>query len=374
LFVEMNIPVIVVGTKLDLMQTPVRRSRVSSIAEECGAEELLLDCNQPKSIAAGSTNAVKLSRFFDKVVEKKYNYQNSGRSERSYRSRAAFKLIQLNRKFEFLQKSRVLVDLCAAPGGWLQVAQRFMPVSSLIVGIDLVPIKEIHGVTTFQCDITSPECRKLLKRQLQTWKADIFLNDGAPNVGKNWYHDAYSQIRLTLSALQLATEFLVKGGWFVTKVFRSKDYDALMWILSKFFRRVHATKPQASRFESAEIFVVCEKYLAPDHIDPKFFDINHVFEEVTNENAEKKKKALLLKKVDNVKKLERKPKAVGYDESVDNKLPVSKFVKSVNHIELLTKSSQIIFDDKEIESNPLTSDEIKACCADIKILGRKDLL
>ncbi|XP_051014853.1 pre-rRNA 2'-O-ribose RNA methyltransferase FTSJ3 [Acomys russatus] len=285
--------------------------------------------------------------------------------ETGYRSRSAFKLIQLNRRFQFLQKARALLDLCAAPGGWLQVAAKFMPVSSLIVGVDLVPIKPLPNVVTLQEDITTERCRQALRKELKTWKVDVVLNDGAPNVGASWVHDAYSQAHLTLMALRLACDFLARGGCFITKVFRSRDYQPLLWIFQQLFHRVQATKPQASRHESAEIFVVCQGFLAPDKVDTKFFDPKFAFKEV--EVQAKTVTELVTKK---------KPKAEGYAEgdlTLYHRTSVTDFLRAANPVDFLSKASEISIDDEELAQHPATTEDIRACCQDIKVLGRKEL-
>ena len=289
--------------------------------------------------------------------------------EQGYRSRAAFKLIQLNKQFEFFESARVCIDLCAAPGGWLQVATRYMPMSSLVMGIDLDPIHPIKGVTTLVGDITTPRVRKEISNFLKTWKADIFLHDGAPNMGQDWAHDAYSQALLVLESCKLACEFLTRGGTFVTKVFRSKDYNALMWVFKQLFNRVEATKPEASRGVSAEIFVVCLDYKAPDSIDPAMFEAGSVFADVEGDA-----------KLPDIFKSTQKRNRTGYADNVGALLykeaPLASLVDSDEPHILLADVNKFTSDDPESRvytSHPETSPEILECLADIRVLAKSDL-
>ncbi|KAK6350017.1 AdoMet-dependent rRNA methyltransferase spb1 [Orbilia brochopaga] len=293
--------------------------------------------------------------------------------EKNYRARSAFKLIQLNQKYGFLQKSRVLIDLCAAPGGWLQVAAENMPNSSLIVGVDLAPIKPIPKVITFVADITTDKCRSTLRQHLKTWKADTVLHDGAPNVGTAWVQDAFTQAELALQSLKLATEFLTEGGTFVTKIFRSKDYNSLLWVFNQLFKKVEATKPPSSRNVSAEIFVVCRGYLAPKRVDPKFLDPKTVFEELPDPTPNNEAKVYNPEK--------KKRKREGYEEGDHlqyKEAPVKEFIETTDPIALLGSLNKFTFTDKNdiataaITRMPETTQEIRRCCDDLRVLGRRD--
>ncbi|KNE59050.1 23S rRNA (uridine(2552)-2'-O-)-methyltransferase [Allomyces macrogynus ATCC 38327] len=290
--------------------------------------------------------------------------------EQGFRSRAAFKLVQLNKKYNFLEKARVLIDLCAAPGGWLQVASKYMLAQSLILGVDLVPIKPIPRVITFASDITTDKCRAELRGEMKTWKADVVLHDGAPNVGTAWVQDAYSQSELVLHSLKLATEFLAKGGTFVTKVFRSKDYNSLLWVFNQLFENVEATKPPSSRNVSAEIFVVCRDFKAPKKIDPKFLDPRHVFDEVEEQTVTHLTSVFQPEK----KKRQREGYGDG-DYTLFHTTTISQFLQSPDPVGILAANNTIEFAsdaDRALLAHELTTDEIKTCFADLKVLGKKD--
>ncbi|EGE05608.1 rRNA methyltransferase Spb1 [Trichophyton equinum CBS 127.97] len=284
--------------------------------------------------------------------------------EKGYRARAAFKLIQLNKKYGFLEKSKVLLDLCAAPGSWCQVAAECMPSQSLIVGVDLSPIKPIPKVITFQSDITTDKCRATIRQHFKTWKADTVLHDGAPNVGTAWVQDAFSQAELVLQSLKLATEFLVPGGSFVTKVFRSKDYNPLLWVFKQLFTTVEATKPPSSRNVSAEIFVVCLGFKAPKHIDPKFLDPKHVFAELQDPNPNNEAKVFNPEK--------KKRKRDGYEENdwtQHKELPATEFINTTDPISILGSYNKLTFTQSPggdlalatLQRLPETTNEIRMC-------------
>ena len=242
----------------------------------------------------------------------------------------------------------------------------------------MVPIKPIPRVVTFAADITTAHCRNLIRNELKDWKADVVLHDGAPNVGTAWVQDAYSQSELVLMSLKLAAEFIVKGGTFVTKVFRSVDYNNLIWVFNQLFAKVEATKPPSSRNVSAEIFVVCRDFLAPKHVDPKFFDPKHVFKELTA-SAPADAAALAKNAQANVFQPEKKRRQRdGYaegDYTLYKDSGAADFIQCQDAIAFLGTYNKITFkteEEKEWQKLDITTSDVLANCEDLKVLGKGD--
>ena len=177
---------------------------------------------------------------------------------KGYRSRAAFKLLELDEKFRLLKKGAKVLDLGAAPGGWSQVAAAR---GATVVAADVLDIEPIPGVTFFQADLTDPDVPAMLKHALDG-PADLVLTDmAAPTTG----HRATDHIRtiaLVEIALEVALDSLKPGGSFVGKVFQGGSSSELLARLKKAFREVKHVKPPASRQESVELYVVASGFKA----------------------------------------------------------------------------------------------------------------
>jgi len=171
---------------------------------------------------------------------------------KGYRSRAAFKLLELDDKFHFLKKGAKVLDLGAAPGGWSQVAAAK---GATVVAADVLDMEEIPGVRFFQADLTDADVPAMLQQALDG-PADVVMTDmAAPTTG----HRATDHIRtiaLVEIALEVALDMLRPGGTFVGKVFQGGSSSELLAGLKKSFREVRHVKPPASRAKSVELYVV----------------------------------------------------------------------------------------------------------------------
>ena len=293
--------------------------------------------------------------------------------EMGYRSRAAFKLIQLNKKYNFLSGATVLIDLCAAPGGWCQVAAKEMPISSIKIGIDLDPIKPIPGVTTFQCDITTEQCRHLIRKEIKHLKADVVLHDGAPNVGGQWAKDSYNQNELVLYSIKLASEFLKEGGWFISKVFRSIDYNSLLYVMKQLFDKVEATKPLASRTQAAEIFVICQGYKNPSYIDSKLLDPKYALKQIDDEDTMKNNTINSIKAM-----FDRKKNRSGYNtDTLFIVKSFKDFIECSNPFKFLFETNKIKVETEDckkyVEIIKNKPKDYELYFDDLQVLGKKEM-
>ena len=178
--------------------------------------------------------------------------------EQGYKSRAAFKLIEANEKYDFICEGDRVADFGAAPGGWLQVCSELVGPEGFVVGVDLhdVHLKE-KNVKAITLDVNDQSVGAKVAALLGR-KADVVLSDLSPTVSGVWELDHIRQVDLTLRALTLCEELLKKGGSGFFKLFEGERSQEARNEISRRFRVVRVVKPKASRSQSSELYYYCE--------------------------------------------------------------------------------------------------------------------
>ena len=170
--------------------------------------------------------------------------------KKGYRSRAAFKLIQINKKEKLFSKDSSILDLGSAPGGWCQIALENIGPSGSVVGVDILEMEEIRGVKFINEDLRKLDLNKIND------SIDIVLSDIAPNISGIAFRDANNMIELLEIELSIVDKFLVKGGKYLAKCFEGDSFLFLQKEIKQRFNTVKRIKPEASRLKSNESYIL----------------------------------------------------------------------------------------------------------------------
>jgi 23S rRNA (uridine2552-2'-O)-methyltransferase len=176
--------------------------------------------------------------------------------KRGYRSRAAFKLLEVGARDKLFRSGIRAVDLGAAPGSWSQVLAEKLGPGASIVAIDRLPMDPVRGVTVLQADFASDEGLAAVEQALDGKRVDLVVSDMAPNLSGIDSADQARSIHLAELALEFASRRLQPGGDFAVKAFQGEGFDAFVREVQHLFTRTHIRKPEASRDRSREVFVV----------------------------------------------------------------------------------------------------------------------
>ena len=189
--------------------------------------------------------------------DRKNEYYYKKAKEENYRSRSTYKLVQANEKYGFIQRNSIVVDLGAAPGGWIQAARKMTGKNGFVLGIDLKPIDPFtqEYIRTIIADFTEPGTIDIIMSFLRR-KADVVLCDAAPNITGVWEVDHARQIELAEKALEIAQCVLRPSGSFFVKVFEGELLNDLLQTVKILFNEVKLVKPQASRQQSSEMYLL----------------------------------------------------------------------------------------------------------------------
>ena len=201
------------------------------------------------------------SKSSHRWMQRHVNDEYVKRSKREgYRSRAAYKLLEIQEKDHLLKPGLVVVDLGAAPGGWSQVAAELVGAKGAVIAIDLLEMDPIPGVTFIQADFRDDAGLHALEAALDGRAVDLVISDMAPNVSGMAAVDQPRAMHLVELALDFCTQHLRPGGGFICKVFHGEGFDAWMREVKQRFGRAATRKPKASRAKSREVYLVAGNY------------------------------------------------------------------------------------------------------------------
>jgi 23S rRNA (uridine2552-2'-O)-methyltransferase len=176
------------------------------------------------------------------------------------RSRAVFKLEEIQKRDRLIKPNMTIVDLGAAPGGWSQFAAQTLKGQGRIVALDILPMDALEGVEFIQGDFTSDEVLQLLRDSLRGEKVDLVLSDIAPNMSGVGDVDQARAMQMAELALEYAREALRHGGSFLVKVFQGQGFQEYLKVLRADFHEVTARKPKSSRSRSPEVYLLARNY------------------------------------------------------------------------------------------------------------------
>lgn len=177
-----------------------------------------------------------------------------------YRARSAFKLKQIQKKFNIIKNGDTVIDLGAAPGGWSQVAKEIVGDKGQVVGIDLLSIKPIEGIIFLEGDMTNYLSIQELKNIVSEKKADVVLSDMSPDISGSYSVDQARSIFLCEQAFKTSEILLKSGGSFVCKAFAGEDLEDFILKISRKFGIIKRFSPSASRKSSSEIYLVARSF------------------------------------------------------------------------------------------------------------------
>lgn len=175
------------------------------------------------------------------------------------RSRSAYKLLQIDSKYQIFENVRTVVDFGCSPGGWLQVASEKIGSDSFILGVDIAPVEKVNNIKTVVIDVREKNVAEVILSNLPR-AADAILSDMAPNLSGIWDLDHAQQIDLTSKVIEMMPKILKKGGIAVLKVFDGEMLEEFLQEVRLSFENVKLAKPEASRTQSSEIYLVCKGY------------------------------------------------------------------------------------------------------------------